>query len=154
MSAPPPAPPTPSAPPAPAAAAAPAKSGSRAVLWIVLGVGGCIGAFLLVLVVLAVIGGMTFRRRVAEEQHRLIALHIHEEEDELTVYLENDPDRAQRVRTVWDELQKQADAGELKMDESQRLSDEVRKITDDGQVTSDEADEAIAMGAKIAGVQP
>jgi uncharacterized membrane protein YhiD involved in acid resistance len=140
--------------PTPPPPASPAAKGSKTVLWIVLGAGGCLLAIAVTFLVIGVLTGLAFRRRIAEQQHQVTSMNVRMEEDQLALYLESDPDRLDKVRKVWDELRKQADAGELKEDEAQRLSDEVRKVTADGQVTSDEADEAIAMGAKIAGVEP
>ena len=146
--------PTPPPPAAAPASAAPPAKGSKAVLWIVLGFGGCLLAVLVGLLVLGILSGLAFRHRLAEAQRQVNAQNVSMEKSELLLYLDSDPDRAAKVQKVWDELAKQADAGELKQDEADRLSKEVQKVTSDGKVTGDEADEAIAMGAKIAGVEP
>ena len=125
------------------------KQASKTLLYVLLGCGGCIALAGVAGVGMIVLAGFATRGAVSAGKDVSSSVKIVTQQASLSIFLMGDEPRSAQLKKTWDELQKEAQSGELKAAQVDELQKEIDDATADEKLTAAEADAILAHGDKL-----
>ncbi len=125
------------------------KPKSKTLLYVLLGCGGCLALAGVAGVGLVVLAGFATRGAVSAGQNMSSSMKVVTQQASLSIFLMGDEPRSAQLKKTWDELQKEAQSGELKAGPIDELQKEIDDATADEKLTAEEADAILAHGDKL-----
>ncbi len=113
------------------------------------GVAGFLLGALIAAAVYAYLSVRASRRTGREVDHSMIDLQLTLQSEVLEGYLEGDPDRRARARSVYDDLLDAAAAGKVTRHEAEELQREFDRATKDQKLESDEFDRLLDVAVSL-----
>lgn len=116
------------------------KTNNKTVMYVLLGCGGCLLVGGLVTVALLVIGGRAAQQELGKHQSTIVAFQAVALQAGMATYLSGDQARLDRADALFEELQKDIEAGKATSEQVQELNEQFEAATRDNKLTGDEAD--------------
>ena len=116
------------------------KKNNKTLMYVLLGCGGCILIGGLVTVALILIGGRAAQQELGKHQSTIVAFQAVALQAGMATYLSGDQARLDRADALFEELQKEIEAGNVTSEQIQEINEQFDAATRDNKLTGDEAD--------------